>query len=106
MVFVAVVIVVVVVVVVVVLVVVELVDEEDVIVLVLGNLSPVSNGEQSQVQNPFHQSLMASNENEEKDIVLCKISCGRHTDFRGICCSGECSSSCSSSSCSSSRSSR
>ena len=61
-------------VVVVVVVVVELVDEEEVVILVLGNLSPVSNGEQWQVQDTFHQSLMASNENGEKDIVLGKIS--------------------------------
>ena len=44
--FVVVVVVVVVAVVVVVVVVVELVDEEEVVILVLGNLSPVSNGEQ------------------------------------------------------------
>ena len=56
--------------------------------------------------DPFHQSLMASNENGEKDSNLGKICSGRSTNSSGICCSGDCSSSCSSSSSSSSSSSR
>ena len=44
----------------------EVVDEEDVVVLVLAKLSSVSNGEQLQVPNPFHQSHKASNENGKK----------------------------------------
>ena len=56
--------------------------------------------------HPFHQSLMASSENGEKDSNLGKIFSGRSTSSSSICCSGDCSSSCSSSiSCSSSSSS-
>ena len=58
------------------------------------------------MQNQFHQSHKASNENGEKDIVLGKISCGRSSSCCGSCCICSSSSSSSSSSGSSSSSSR